>query len=127
MSDEARLSARKRRTIAALIASPTVEDAAEVAQVARRTVHTWLNEPEFKAELRRAEDALIADAVRALVADLLANHTVMRMVRDDTEHPAAVRLRAAMALDASALRWRELGDIESRLAALEARVCEKSN
>jgi hypothetical protein len=122
MAENDTLTSRQRRTIAALLQARTVEDAAGLAHVAKRTVFRWLGEPSFIAELRQAEGDVISGATRALIADLKANHETLRAIRDDQGQPASVRLRAAVALDDALLRWRELQNVEQRLAVLEEAV-----
>jgi hypothetical protein len=116
------LTSKQRRSIAALLQARSVEDAAELAHVAKRTLFRWLNEPGFIAELRQAECNVISEASRALIADLKANHETLRAIRDDQGQSASIRLRAAIALDDALLRWRELQNIEQRLAVLEETV-----
>ncbi len=122
MGTSEQLTPKKRRAIACLMTARTVEDAAEQAQVSRRTLFTWMTEPNFLVELRKAEGAAISEAVRALIADLRANHETLRALRDNTDESSSVRLRAAVELDNSLLRWRELFNVEDRIAALEDAV-----
>lgn len=120
MAESDALTPKQTRALAALVTCPTIGAAAREAGIGERTLGRWLQEPGFRAALLAAEGQAIDGAVRGLVADLAANHETLRTIRDDKDLPAAVRLRAAMALDASLLRWRELRNIEARLAALEA-------
>ena len=76
-------------------------------------------DPEFTDALRMAEGQAISEAARALLADLLANHATLRELRDNHHGMDFVRLRAAVELDAAALRWRQAGDLEKRILALE--------
>jgi hypothetical protein len=122
MAENDTLTSRKRRTIAALLQARSVEDAAQLAHVAKRTLFRWLGEPSFIAELRQAEGDVISEAARALIADLKANHDTLRTIRDDQSQSASIRLRAAIALDDALLRWRELQNVEQRLAVLEETV-----
>lgn len=120
MADNVALSPKKRRAIAALLTARTVEEAAQAANISSRTVWRWIREPDFSQAMRQAENEAIGAAVRALVGDLVANFATMRAARDDTTEPAAVRLRAAQALDNSALRWIELRELTDRISRLEA-------
>lgn len=123
MAQNGTLSSRQTRAIAALISSPSIAEAAELAKIGRRTLHNWLAEDaDFQQALSAAESAAISEAVRATGADMAANFATMREIRDDLELPASVRLRAAQTLDGSLLRWREIASIEERLVALEERA-----
>lgn len=125
MAQNDTLTPKKRRAIAALLEARTVEDAADLAGIARRTLFRWLQDDSFALALRAAEGEMIGEAVRALIADLRANHETMRGIRDDQENSESVRLRASQALDASLLRWREILNVDQRLADLEAAVYGK--
>lgn len=113
------LTPKQNRAIAALITSDNNQAAAEAAGVAYRTLTRWLTNPEFNQALRAAETDLINDNIRALVIDLSRNRETLTAIRDNTKNPPSIRLRAAIALDASAKSWRDLQNIETRIAALE--------
>ena len=115
---------KRSKAIAALLTCATVIDAAQTAGVGLRTLYTWLDEPEFLADLQRAQDAVIAAAVRGLVGELSASHAVMRQLRDDESSAPSLKLRAARALDDSCLRWLELADVQRRLDRLETAISE---
>lgn len=125
MAQNGTLGTRKSRGIAALISSPSIAEAADKSGIGLRTLHTWLADADFQRALSAAESAAIAEAVRATGADMAANFATMREIRDDSEIPASVRLRAAQVLDASLLKWREIASIEERLVALEERASER--
>ena len=111
---------RQAAAIKALMESGTIEQAAKQAGVSTKTIYRWRQDPLFMAALDQAVSDQIGDAVRALVVDQQANHKVMREIRDKPNSSPAIRLRAATALDASLLKWRDLGDFELRLSRLEA-------
>jgi hypothetical protein len=121
------LTHRQRKTIAALLEARTVENAASLAGVGRRTIFRWLADPIFLRALHQAEGDVISEAVRVLIADLKENHGTLRTLRDDANQPSSVRLRAAVALDESLLRWRELLNFEERLTSLEEAVYDQNN
>ena len=122
MAESGNLSARKSRAIAALLSSASVLEAAKVAGIGERTLHRYLEEPGFRASLASAESDAIGAAVRRLCGDMAGNLATMREIRDDPDQSAALRLRAAIALDASLQKWRDLATTEERLTALEARL-----
>lgn len=120
MSENVSLTAKQHRAIAALISSPTVGEAAKAAGVSERTLARWMGDPDFRMALGVVESDMIDGAVRCMIGDLTANHDTMRAIRDDPTNGPAVRLRAAVALSDDFLRWRELRNVEARLASLEA-------
>src|SRR5262245_24771831 len=99
---------------ACLAAGQSVQEAAEKAQVGRRTVTRWLADPEFKARV----DALRAEAVgRALgkLSDSMAEAAgVLRtLLTDACPH---VRHKTAVKIIELAVRVREATEIEQRVA-----------
>jgi hypothetical protein len=119
MAQDDALSTKQARAIGALLASRTVTDAAQEAGISARQLHRWLAEPAFLAELQRAETAVIEHTTRRLsTATTQALDTVIRVMESGSSD--SVKLRAAIALLDTTLRWHELRAIEVRLAALEA-------
>ena len=116
------LTSKQSLAIAALLTCPTQAAAAEAAGIGHRTLTRYLQDPNFIEILKEAETALIADNVRALVADMQANRAVMSDIRDNPRNQAGVRLRAAIAIDNSLKAWRDLYTIEQRLTDLEKRL-----
>lgn len=121
------VTAKQNRTIAALLSAPTNQAAAETAGVAYRTLTRWLTDPEFVRALKEAETDLLNDNVRALLADLSRNRETLITIRDDMSNPPSVRLRAAQILDASIKGWRDLQNLETRIAAIEGYINEQLN
>lgn len=120
MSDSV-LSHKQQKAIVALLSERTLEGAALIAKVTPRTLRRWLALPDFRRELTQAETSLTQDVIRGMVSDMQENRDVIIKIRDGAAKDET-SLRAAIALDNSLLRWRELGlldDIEKRLSALE--------
>ena len=127
MASNGSLNTKQRRAIAALIEARTIQDAAQAAGVGERTLYRWLEDPIFARELNKAEGNLIKSAVAALVGDMLQNFDVIKMIRDNTQAADGVRLRAASILDSSLLRWKEMDDLEERIARLEEAIYGNTN
>lgn len=119
MTEIDRLTTRQQAAISALLTAPTITAAAETIGAGEKTIRRWLAEPAFLAELQRAETAVIEHTTRRLsAATTQALDTVIRIM--ETGSSDSVKLRAAIALLDTTLRWHELRAIEVRLAALEA-------
>lgn len=114
------LPKNQARAIVALLAASTVDAAAVAAGVSERSLRRWMQTPDFRYALAAAEDSLLDSAVRSAVGDLADNRRVLRAIRDDPDMPPSVRVRAALGMEDSLLRWRELRGLEARLLALEA-------
>lgn len=119
-----KLTTRQHAAIAALLVTPTVQEAAEQARVGQRTLHRWLVEdPAFQAALREAERAAVDAASRRLLAmQDSALATFERLLDEKVDVPDSVRLRAAQAVLDNFFRLRELQTNEERLAELERLV-----
>jgi hypothetical protein len=117
-----KLLPRQRRAIVALLTSKDVKAAAELAKVGERTLYRWMQMPAFRLALLSAEGDAIDQATRQLITlQGPAIDVIAGILADQDNHPA-VRLRAAQSVLDYLLRLRELRDVESRLAALEAKV-----
>jgi len=127
MADLLTTTPRKKLALSALLKGCSVAESSQLAKVTPRTLNRWMAEPGYVTELRQAEGELISEAIRSLIVDMSANHAVLRKVRDDPRTAGYVRIRAAAELDNSLLRWRELQNVEERLARIEAALYGKFN
>jgi phage terminase small subunit len=115
------LTPRKRRALESLLTSGDVTEAARAANVARQTVHKWLQQPAFAAALAMAEADKLHDLQSALVR-LGDKATATLGAAMDSVSPMAegARVRAADIVLSHLLKMRELVTLEERIAALEA-------
>ena len=104
--------------IAALAAGATVQDAANQAGVAERTVYRRLDDPSFRAQIEEARRAAIDLAVARLSDAAAFAATTLRELAGAAESET-VRLGACRTLLELALKWREHGELTERIAALE--------
>ena len=115
------LNARKAKAIAALLDSDNRNNtaAAKAAGVSRRQLQEWLaSDPEFQAALTEAQSAMIAEATMRLTALTgLAVGALAECLGPYTNEKTA--MTAAVAVLDRVLRFKELADFETRLAALE--------
>lgn len=110
--------ARRTAAVLALLTSPTVEAAADLAGVARSTLFAWLREPAFAAELEAARDKAFRGGLAAIKG--AATKAAGKLVGLLDSRNEALRLRAALAVLELGLRIREADEILARIAALEA-------
>jgi hypothetical protein len=110
---------KREQAIAALLSSRTIADAAQACRLGERTLKRWLATPEFQEEFRQAKkESLRAAAARLNAAAGMATET-LKAIADDPTSPAAARVTAARTILESAMRDRELDDLESRISQLE--------
>ena len=112
---------KRARALAALMTSATVKSAAALSGVGERTLHRWLRDPEFAAQLAQVEAELVDAAARRLLSltdDAIRSLAQLSAGAEDD----GVRLRTAVAILDQAARWRESVSIEKRVVALEQGV-----
>ena len=113
---------RQTRMIAALLdpANKTQAAACDAVGVPVRTLQNWLLDPEFQADLRQAEQALVSSAARRLLT--LSGDAIAALAENlEPYTKPTAQLRAAELVLSHVLKWREAQDLEDRIAALEAR------
>ena len=109
---------KRARALAALMTSGTVKSAAALSGVGERTLHRWLRDPDFAAQLAQVEAELVDAAARRLLSltdDAIRSLAQLSAGAEDD----GVRLRTAVAILDQAARWRESASIERRISFLE--------
>lgn len=115
----AKLPHLREAAIAALIAEPSVEAAAQAAGVADSTLRRWLQDPDFRRDYDAARRRTLDAALRELQAGMTAaTRTLVAIMGDDAKPPAA-RVTAARAIIDAAFRGTELLDVLDRLDKME--------
>jgi hypothetical protein len=116
------LTPKQHKALAALLSEPTVTAAAAKVGIGERTLHTWLHDvPAFVDAYTAARHDAVGQAVGRLqhATGLAVDALVDVLDSASTPAPAAVRVSAAKVIIEYALRFRELDELESRIAALE--------
>ena len=113
-----KITAKHRQAIAALLQQPTITQAAAEVGVTKRTLHNWLVDSDFRAELDAAETALIESVARQVSTAADEAAQVLRSVMADEDASTGEKIRAARAVLAALPQLRLLGSIERRLNEL---------
>jgi hypothetical protein len=116
------LTHKQHKALAALLSEPTVTAAAAKCGIGERTLHTWLHDvPAFAAAYTAARRDAVGQAVGRLqhATGIAVDALIDVLDSEYTPAPAAVRVSAAKVIIEYALRFRELDELESRIAALE--------
>jgi hypothetical protein len=116
---EDKLTPKKETAIIALLTARSIEEAARTSNVALRTLHRWLKEPEFDAAYRRAKRATFGQAIARLHQGTSAAAATVLKLMVDPAVPASTRLRAADCVLTHAKNAIEIEEIEAPVAALE--------
>lgn len=115
------LTSRQRRALVALLTHKSIGEAARACKLSEKSLQRYLQNPDFRAALTELETATIDEAGRRLLSgQTLALDTLEDLMKDALKE-SDQRLSAAAWLD-FALRWRELRNVELRLADLEEAV-----
>jgi hypothetical protein len=92
------LSPKQTRALVAMLTAKDVASAAKQAGVGERTLHTWLDNPAFRAALKEAEASAVDKAVSLLAGASQYAVGVMLSIMMDESTPGRVRLRAAQSV-----------------------------
>ena len=118
------MSAKQEKAIAALLASGSINAAAEAVGVSSRTLRRWLQDDSFAAELRRARARAFSLALSRLAsATVEAVDLLVATMRDRAASPG-IRVRAALGILQNATTAhdtdvaRELQEIRQQLQEL---------
>jgi uncharacterized protein YggE len=118
---DAKLTPKQDALIAALLTSPTIQDAARTVGVSETTAHRWLRTDEaFTAVYLKARRQAVGQAIARLQQLSSGAVAVLAQVASDKQAPASARVAAASKILDTAIRAVELEDLESRITALEA-------
>jgi len=122
MAGNGSITAKKRRFVAAVLASPTIVKAAEVAGVSETTAWRYLSDSTVRRELAERQGAMLAQASAGIAADMALARAVLRMVMADNGAPATARVSAERAILDCGLRLFEMVTLSDRVTALEDRM-----
>ncbi len=114
MSDE--------RIISALIATPTIREAAVVCGCSESTIYARLKEPKFKAKYDVERRGLLERNAAALQSHLGKAIATMAEIVDDKSTAPQIRLNAADAIVRNSLKLNEQTEIIRRVDELESIV-----
>jgi len=115
----AKLNVRQQKFLAALLAAPTVAQAAELAGVGERTGRRYLADPDVRAELAHLQAERMAAVAAQATAAIEEVLEVLRSIAKDQAAPPTARVSAARAVWENAIRTTELVTLEERVRALE--------
>lgn len=118
------MTPKQQKALVALLTQPTKEKAAAAAGITSKTLRSYLYDPEFLAEYRKAFSDLVEDATRKVQQTLDPAVAVLREVMEDESENGQVRVSAARSVLEYGLKMTEQTDILNRLQDLEAAMQE---
>lgn len=118
----AKLPARQEAVLAALLAQPTIKEAAESAGVSETTAWRYLRDEKFRERYRTAQRQCIEHIIVRVRQDAAAAVSALREIVDDRMAPTGSRVQAARAILETVFKAVEVSDMEGRMDALEANL-----
>jgi phage terminase small subunit len=119
------LTARQLKAIPFVVGSPTYTEAIQKARVSRKTFYEWLKQPEFKAEIDRQRNELIAEAFGTLSQSLTKAVENLVGLLDNTDD----RLKRLACKDVIEyiLEHKAIDDLVRRIDAIEQKLSQRYN
>ncbi len=114
------LTRKQEAAITALLAQPSMKDAAASAGVSVPTLWRWLQNDDFQSAYMKARRESVRQAVAHLQQASGEAVDVLREVMNGKEATAAARVSAARAIIEFAIKAVEVEDLAERVKQLEA-------
>lgn len=111
-----------RTLLQALACGATVENAARKAGMSERTAYRRLDDPVFLNQLEQLRAEMVLRTAGMLTGAGMGAVKVLVELQNDAAQPAAVRRRSARDVLEMGLKFREIAQLEQRLAAIEAQL-----
>ncbi|MBE3117631.1 MAG: hypothetical protein IMZ50_02605 [Candidatus Atribacteria bacterium] len=108
--------------IGALLTTGDVSRAAKAAGVTRKTVHKWLNLPDFSNALEEAGSKAFSDATRRLSGLLGRSVDELEKLLLKGDLTVSERIRVVQIILDVAPRWREMTSFDGRMRRLEEAI-----
>jgi hypothetical protein len=116
------LTAKQLRGIQAILQADSMEQAAEIAEVNRKTLYRWLENDLFMRELSRAKRIIINQGLLKLQRGTNEASATLIEICQDKDAPPSSRVAAARQILDNTMKSIELEEFEERLKALEERL-----
>ena len=120
------LTQRQKRAIAALLSEPTVQAAADLADVSRATLYRYLGAPAFQEALSRAQGEVLHMSTARLAGLLSRALDELGDVLDSGRN-ASARQRAAATVLQHVTGLLEFADLAGRIEVLEQAERKKAD
>lgn len=114
-----KFSRKQEEAIAALLASPTLAEAARAAGIGEATLWRWLQQEDFRRRYEEARRELVRQALVYVQGVIGEAVKVLRQVMNGPAYPATAKVSAARTLLEAALKAGEAAELEERIARLE--------
>ncbi len=113
-----KLERKTEAAIVALLAHPTMPEAAKAAGVSETTLWRWLQRDDFRKKYREAQDKVFEGALGSLQG--ASTEAVACLRRNLASGNPSVQVQAARIILDYTIKAREMFELENRIAVLEA-------
>lgn len=121
MAKNGSLSANQEKAIAALLVTTSVSKAAKMAGLGERTIYRYLADDNFRNELRRRQEQILAAAIASLTGLIEEAVATLKQVFADPKASQSTKVRAALGVLQELRRIKEFEELEERITKLEER------
>jgi transposase len=118
-----KLSRREAAAIVALLAHPTIPEAAKAAGVSETTLWRWLQRDDFRKKYREAQDKVFDGALGSLQG--ASTEAVDCLKRNLTSGTPSAEVQAAKVILEYTIKARELFGLDERIRQLEAALKDR--
>lgn len=112
----------REAAVTALITNPTIKGAAQQCGIAEKTLHKWLNEPDFSKQVREAQEEVTRQAMGRTTLTIERCIETLEDIMQNSDENASPRVAAAGKLLDFAFRVYELQTVQKRLDELERKL-----
>ena len=120
---KSKLSPRKARLIPFIIAAPSIEEGCRRAEISTVTFYEYLKDEDFVAELKKARETTVNDALENMKS--AATKAVDKLVGLLDSEDENIRRRASVDILTFITKWKEISEVEGKLAQIERVVMER--
>jgi len=113
-----RLAPKQLKALPILASIAVCGDACKQAGISRDCYYEWIKQPLFKEELNKMRDDLIQDAVMQLKVNTMKAASTLIKLTDREDYPSVQRAAANDILN-HVMKFKELQELEGRIAVLE--------
>jgi len=118
----AKLPIKQDEAIVALLASPSIEAAAQKVGIAPSTLFRWMQDDEFKVTYRKAKSAYVYQAITLLQQATTEAVSTLRAIMLDESKPASTRVASAKTILDTAIKAVEFEDLVVRIEKIEKAI-----
>jgi hypothetical protein len=120
--NSAKFVGKKALAITALLTSPTIEAASQVAHIPTSTLRRWRARPDFAAALAAAQgEIFLATCNEIRQLGMTATKALAQVLRDE-KAPTPSRVRAAGLILSLLLRSHQTEVLEARMTSIQAAI-----